>query len=64
MNIRCWSELVKYGVNEVLRREYGGLVLAQPELDYDVSLEINLEQLPPEGGKYSSFVICVAGMRT
>lgn len=54
MNIRCWGELVKYGVNEVLQREYGNLVVAQPEPDYDVSLEINLEQLPPDGGESSS----------
>ena len=53
MNIRCWDELVKYGVNDVLRREYGGLVSALPEPDYNVSLEINLEQLPPEGGASS-----------
>lgn len=60
MNIRCWSELANYGVNDVLQRVYAGLVVAQPEPEYDVSLEINLDQLPPEGGKYS---LCVARMR-
>ena len=52
MNIRCWDELVRYGVNDILKREYGSLVKAEPEFDYNVSLEIDLEQLPPEGGEY------------
>jgi hypothetical protein len=50
MNIRCWNELAQYGANEVLRREYGSLVKDQPEQDHHVSLEIDLEQVPPEGG--------------
>ncbi len=52
MQIRCWDELVRYGVHDILKREYGSLVRAQPEDDYNVSLEIDLEQLPPEGGMY------------
>ena len=53
MNIRCWDELVRYGVDAIMRREYGSLVKSQPEGDYNVSLEIDLEQLPPEGGASS-----------
>lgn len=52
MNIRCWDELVQYGAADVLRREYGPLYLAAPEPDYHVSLAIDLEQIPPEGGTY------------
>ena len=52
MSIRCWDELVRYGVNDILRREYGSLVKPEPENEYNVSLEIDLEQLPPEGGEY------------
>lgn len=52
MNIRCWDELVRYGVNDILQREYGSLLMAAPENDYNVSLEIDLEQLPAEGGEY------------
>ena len=50
MNIRCWDELAQYGAVNVLRREYGPLYLETPEPDYHVSLAIDLEQLPPEGG--------------
>jgi actin related protein 2/3 complex subunit 2 len=53
MNIRCWDELAQYGAVDVLRREYGPLYLATPEPDYHVSLTIDLEQIPPEGGTYS-----------
>ena len=54
MNIRCWDELVRYGVHDILKREYGPLLKSAPENDYNVSLEIDLDQLPPEGGEYSS----------
>jgi len=50
MNIRCWDELAQYGAVNVLRREYGPLYLETPEPDYHVSLAIDLEQIPPEGG--------------
>jgi hypothetical protein len=36
---------------DILKREYGSLLMDRPEPDYHVSLEINLEQVPPEGGK-------------
>jgi len=53
MNIRCWDELARYGAVDVLRREYGSLYLPTPEPDYQVSLAIDLEQVPPEGGESS-----------
>lgn len=53
MNIRCWDELVSYGALEVLKREYGSLLKDQPEPDYNVSLEIDLEQIPQDAGEYS-----------
>ncbi|KAM5544583.1 hypothetical protein V8D89_001481 [Ganoderma adspersum] len=56
MNIRCWDELVRYGVHDILQREYGPLLKATPENDYNVSLEIDLEQLPPEGEQRDTFL--------
>ena len=50
MHIRCWDELVRYGALDVLRREYGALLAATPEPEYNVSLEVDLTQAPPEGG--------------
>ena len=51
MNIRCWDDLVKYGANEILRREYGHQLKDEIEADYDVSLEIDLEQMPADVGE-------------
>lgn len=50
MSIRCWDELVKYGVFDLLKREYGDRIQAQPEADYNVSLEYIIESVPPPGG--------------
>lgn len=60
MNIRCWDELVKYGVDDVLKREYGALVKASPEPDYNISLEIDLEQVPPEGEEREAYLKSIA----
>lgn len=54
MNIRCWDELVQYGALDVLRREYGSLVAGYVEPDYNVSLEIDLEQAPTDAGNLRS----------
>jgi actin related protein 2/3 complex subunit 2 len=52
MHIRCWDELVKYGAMDVLKREYGSLLAVQPEPEYNVSLEIDLDQIPADPGVY------------
>jgi len=52
MNIRCWDELVRYGALEVLGKEYGSMLLADPEPEYNVSMLIDLEQAPTEPGAY------------
>lgn len=52
MNIRCWDELLQYGVHDVLQREYGPMLRSQAEPEYNVSLDIDLEQFPPEGGEF------------
>ena len=58
MHIRCWDELVRYGALDVIKREYGSLVQAQPESDYNISLLIDLETAPPEGGGSSFRLDC------
>jgi actin related protein 2/3 complex subunit 2 len=50
MNIRCWDELAKYGVTDIINREYGSRVMALPEADYNVSLEFAIDSVPPPGG--------------
>jgi actin related protein 2/3 complex, subunit 2 len=50
MHIRCWSELVQTGALDVLKREYGDLLRADAEPDYNVSLDIDLEKIPQDEG--------------
>lgn len=61
MHIRCWDELVRYGALEVLQREYGALLQPQAEPEYNVSLAIDLEQIPAgPGAQIQNFIICAA----
>ena len=57
MQIRCWSELEAYGALDIMRREYGNLLSATPEPEYNVSLEIDLANIPPEGGTFDPSVV-------
>ncbi|KAH9178331.1 actin-like protein ARPC2 [Lactarius sanguifluus] len=63
MHIHCWDELVRYGALDVIRREYGSLVQAQPESEYNVSLVIDLDTAPPEGEQRDSFIHSIALMK-
>ncbi|KAI0506227.1 Arp2/3 complex [Xylaria bambusicola] len=47
LQIRCFKELVQYGAEDVLQREYGQYVVA-PENGYDFSVLVDLENLPAE----------------
>lgn len=53
MSIRCWDELVAYGASEILHREYGRYLSDTVEPQYNVTLNIDLEQLPQDGGTSS-----------
>ncbi len=55
MNIRCWDELVQYGALEVLQREYGTLLSNEAEPDYNISLQVDLDQVPVDQGFVSYF---------
>jgi len=47
--VKCYNELVQYGAQEVLEREYGPYIVA-PETGYDFSVLVDLQQLPEEAG--------------
>ncbi|KAJ2984725.1 hypothetical protein NUW58_g5911 [Xylaria curta] len=47
LQIRCFKELVQYGAEDVLQREYGQYVVP-PETGYDFSVLIDLENLPAD----------------
>lgn len=49
IQIRCFQDLVQYGAEQVLQREYGQYV-APVEPGYDFSVLIDLENLPEEKG--------------
>ncbi|KAL9106439.1 MAG: hypothetical protein Q9227_008527 [Pyrenula ochraceoflavens] len=44
--VKCFRELLKYGAESVLQREYGNYITS-PEAGYDFSIEVDLENLPP-----------------
>lgn len=52
MGIQCWPDLVKYGARQHLEQELGAYVVAESETEpeYDISLVIDLEQLPQSPG--------------
>ncbi|KAF7294455.1 Arp2/3 complex 34 kDa subunit [Mycena kentingensis (nom. inval.)] len=60
MSIRCWDELVRYGATSILQREYGALLQPQPEAEYNVSLSIDLEQLPASAEDRDAFILSLA----
>jgi len=49
IQIRCFGDLVRYGAEDVLRREYGQYVTS-PEPGYDFSVLVDLENLPADKG--------------
>ena len=49
--VKCYQELLKYGAEEVLTREYGPYAVP-PEPGYDFSVLIDLDNLPAEPGKH------------
>ncbi|QRV90156.1 actin-related protein 2/3 complex subunit 2 [Ceratobasidium sp. AG-Ba] len=59
MSIRCWEELVQYGANDVLAREYGSYI-TQPEQGYNFSLAFDLEAIPPAGEERETLIKSVA----
>lgn len=51
IQIRCYQDLVRYGAEQVLQREYAQYVVP-PEDGYDFSILVDLENLPAEKGIY------------
>lgn len=51
MAIRCFNDLIQYGAQKELEREYGNYIV-EPEAGYDFSIMIDLDALPPSSGAY------------
>ena len=52
--VKCFKELLQYGAQDVLEREYGPYITA-PEAGYDFSVVIDLQQLPEDAGMWGYF---------
>jgi actin related protein 2/3 complex, subunit 2 len=46
LSVKCYRELLAYGAEQVLQREYGSYITSPPEAGYDFSLTIDLDNLP------------------
>lgn len=62
LNIKCYKELVSYGAEQVLQREYGNYITS-PEPGYDFSILIDLENLPPSPEERTELIHRVALMK-
>lgn len=49
ISVKCFQELLQYGAQDVLQREYGSYAIT-PEQGYDFSVMVDLENLPEEQG--------------
>jgi actin related protein 2/3 complex subunit 2 len=49
IQVKCFNELLKYGAQQVLEREYGPYVV-EPESGYNFSVQVDLESLPENKG--------------
>ncbi|RDW78152.1 hypothetical protein BP5796_06004 [Coleophoma crateriformis] len=47
ISVKCFDELVKYGAQQVLEREYGSYVIPT-EAGYNFSVQVDLENLPED----------------
>lgn len=56
IQVKCYDELVRYGAQQVLEREYGPFVVA-PESGYNFSVQVDLESLPEEKGMNASHYV-------
>ncbi|RPA73030.1 ARP2/3 actin-organizing complex subunit Arc34 [Ascobolus immersus RN42] len=63
ISIKCFNDLVKYGANEVLAREYGPYVVA-PEDGYDFSIQLDLEKdIPQDPEEREALIMKIALLR-
>lgn len=62
IRLRCYRELVQYGAEQVLQREYGPYIVA-PEPGYEFSVVIDLTQLPAEPEARAQLVMQLALMK-
>jgi actin related protein 2/3 complex, subunit 2 len=55
LSIKCYRELLQYGAEAVLQREYGNYITS-PEAGYDFSILVDLENLPESASEREELV--------
>ncbi|KAH8914987.1 P34-Arc-domain-containing protein [Atractiella rhizophila] len=55
IDIRCWQELLAYGAEEVIRREYGNWI-TDTEEGYCLSLKFDVDGIPAEGEERTKLI--------
>ncbi|OAP60345.1 hypothetical protein AYL99_05347 [Fonsecaea erecta] len=55
LSIKCYRELLQYGAEQVLQREYGNYI-TNTEAGYDFSILVDLENLPPSAEEKEELV--------
>jgi len=56
MRWSCYRELQSYNVNSIMQREYGSYLMSSPENGFDVSLQIDLSQIPTDPDERAALV--------
>lgn len=57
MSIRCWPDLVRYGVDQTIQREFGEWVSDEGvEEGFNVTLKLDMDKIPEEGGTSACFL--------
>ncbi|KAK9456813.1 Arp2/3 complex, 34 kd subunit p34-Arc-domain-containing protein [Dipodascopsis uninucleata] len=59
LSIKCFKDLEKYGVEELLKREYGPYIVS-PEYGFDFSMLIDLENLPSSAEERETLIEKIA----
>jgi actin related protein 2/3 complex subunit 2 len=52
MSIKCWGELEKYGVDDVMKKQYSGMV-QQAESGYNITIQIDTAKPPQDKASYA-----------
>lgn len=52
MSIKCWAELRNYGVEDVMKKNYGNYLI-ETENGYDVTIQIDLSKPPSDVAKFA-----------
>ncbi|KAG0147563.1 hypothetical protein CROQUDRAFT_76449 [Cronartium quercuum f. sp. fusiforme G11] len=60
MGVKCWPQLIEYGVLEIMKREYSNWISNEVEVDYDISLIFEIDKLPADLDERSNLIKSVA----